>query len=80
MVHFLPSALHLCVELYPDPEYPTEYRRFRWVMVTCGTLLPSNKEMGGLDAVYGVHGGAVHEGRAGSPGPSSVPLQGMQAP
>ncbi len=38
MVHFIPGALHLCLELYPDPEHPTEYRMYPDQQAMSGTL------------------------------------------
>ena len=38
MVHFLPGALHLCVELYPDSDHPLEYRLYPDQQAMSGTL------------------------------------------
>ncbi len=38
MVHFIPGAFHLCLELYPDPEPPTEYRLYPDQQAMSGTL------------------------------------------
>jgi hypothetical protein len=38
MVHFIPGALHLCLELYPDPEHPAEYRLYPDQQAMSGTL------------------------------------------